>query len=244
MQTAFLHYAGSALIQTFFIQTLKVLSHAFPKRDRNQHLFTSWPQCSKYILHVIRLANWYSQLQPLQGSLDVLCKTKFVQLLSDSGRYLHETGQPQKCQLLVELAISLFTDAEKEGLLYARIVHARGSSKFELNQTKASRVDLEIALKIREKHPDEERIGLGHTYNNLANILSAEGQLDEALELFGKAMATLEGEPAGTALLPMLIGAGRTHCLKGDYLQAIQLYRRCESVTMQVLGPEGHMLPE
>ena len=58
---------------------------------------------------------------------------------------------------------------KEQTLLLGHEMHTAGSSKFEINHLKASRLDLEAALTLRSGVADQEPVGLAHTYNSLAN---------------------------------------------------------------------------
>ena len=121
-------------------------------------------------------------------------------------------------------------------------MHTAGSSKFEVNSLRASRRDLELALSIRKELADQDPVGLAHTYNNLANLLSAEGQPEKALEHVAIAMDLLSKSVAagGSALIVMLLGTGRANYLLGKFEEAEHYFVLAENLIMKLMGPGSH----
>lgn len=196
VQTSFIHYLSREELQTIFFRITLLLLEVFPKRDSNQSLFLKWPECEKVILQVIALADRFSLLRSTQA---LTCSVHFVEVISTAARYLHETGQPRQCQRMLKIAQD--NCSEEQGWLLGHILHTAGSSKFEVNSLRASRLDLELALSIRKELADQEPVGLAHTYNNLANLLLAEGHPEKALEHVTIAMDLLSRSVAAGAAL-------------------------------------------
>ena len=237
VQTAFIHYLSQGELQTIFSRITLLLFAAFPKRDSNQCLFSKWSECERVILQVMALAERFSLLNAAQT---LALSLEFVELLSTVARYLHETGQPKQCQRMLEIARNICPEEQK--YLLGHIVHTAGSSKFEVNSLRASRLDLELALSVRKGFADQDPVGLAHTYNSLANLLSAEGQPKKALEHVAIAMELLSKSVAagGSALIVMLLGTGRADYLLDNFDEAERYLVLAEDLIMKLMGPGSH----
>ena len=237
VQTAFTHYLAHERLQAVFSRTTMLLFAIFPKRDSNQCLFSKWPECEKVILHIIALAEHFRWLSSVQT---LTCSLEFVELLSTSARYLHETSQPRQCQRMLDIAHEVCP--KEQTFLLGHIMHTRGSSKFETNHLKASRLDLEAALTLRSGVADQEPVGLAHTYNNLANLLCAEGKPEQALEhvTIAKGLLSRTVAAGGSALIVMLLGTGRANYLLGKFEEAETYLAQAEDLIMKLMGPNSH----
>jgi tetratricopeptide (TPR) repeat protein len=137
---------------------------------------------------------------------------------------------------MVEIASKARRD--KSSLDYAHLLNTQGVVHYELNRLGPAREAIEIARDIRVEKLAQNDPEVAMTLANLGNIEAAEGNLDEALELFEQAAAIREkvGDTAASMLAMNFLMIGRVWFLKGDYLQAYELYQRSEAMFMKKVG--------
>ena len=124
-----------------------LLNQVFPKQSFGKPLVPQWAQCSKYAQHCMSLAQVYSSLHTAHTkSTD----HEIVKLLSNCAWYLHEIGDWEDCNRIIEIAKARCSD--KTSLLYSHLLNTAGASLFELNMLAASRLNLEESLRIRNLH--------------------------------------------------------------------------------------------
>lgn len=81
---------------------------------------------------------------------------------------------------------------------------------------------------------------------NLGNVESAQGNLEEALELLTQAARIREniGDDAAVMLALNYLQIGRVYFLKGEYTRAYIEYQRCEGVFLKKAGRNGWFLAD
>jgi tetratricopeptide (TPR) repeat protein len=80
----------------------------------------------------------------------------------------------------------------------------------------------------------------------MANLQSAEGDLEDALKSFrrAKSIRLQLGEDGIIGLALVSLGIGRTLALKGDYSQAREIYDVARDIIERKFGPKGHFVRE
>ena len=220
--------------------TAKSLNDAFPKQVFGRPLIRQWAQCSKYAQHCMSLAHWYDSLRTtcsLSGSYEM------IELLSNCAWYLHEIGDWGDCNKVLETAKKCCN--EKTSLLFSHLLNTAGASLFELNRLAASRLNLEESLRIRRQHlaPDDE--DLLCTANNLANLESAEGRTEKALELFAQTRTAREklGVDSEISLALTYAGIARAFFTQRNHDESKEYYDKTLAIVISHYGPRVTMLP-
>lgn len=127
-------------------------------------------------------------------------------------------------------------------MLSSRLHNAAGSAHFEMNNLKQSHYHFEITRKIRETlvDPDdpETEEELGNIYNNIGVVLSAEGNLHEALESFDRSRKIKLGLGKGSEVTLILyyMNAGRTLLLQDELDQGQELYDKAMAIIIEHYG--------
>lgn len=114
----------------------------------------------------------------------------------------------------------------------------------ELNDLKKARPYMEAALDIRRRRDTEEEYC--NTLNNLGNLESAEGRLDEALATFGNAEAIRHsiGEDGIVGLALTSLGIARVLNLKGQQMLAEIKVDVARDIVLRKFGAHGIFMPE
>jgi tetratricopeptide (TPR) repeat protein len=123
-------------------------------------------------------------------------------------------------------------------ITYAHLLNTRASAYYELNQLTPSREAIEAAIEIRQEVLQANDPEIAISLANLGNVEAAEGNLDEALSLFGDAAAIREraGDSAATMLGLNYLQLGRVYFQKGDHAHAYDLYQRAEGIFNKRVG--------
>lgn len=239
VQTSFLHSAKTEFLRDIFGAMALVLNSLFPKQVFGRPMFTEWPNCTKYIQHVLSFARRWEQFE---NHLTV--SPELLQLFSNATWFLHETGESEGCRVLFEIGEKLCV--QKDSLVYSHLLNTAGAHYFEVNNMKLCREKLQAAIEIRSKHLDENDEDLCCTMHNMGNLESAEGNYDAALGLFRKAQKVREagGTDSKVVLAITYAGIGRALFGKKKYDEAMTYYDRCYNIIVEEWGPEGHFLSQ
>ena len=136
------------------------------------------------------------------------------------------------------------TCSDRDSILYAHLANTAGSIYFELNDLKKARPHLETVLDIRKRRDTEEEYS--NTLSNMANLLSAEGRIDEALSAFEEAESVRHklGENGILGLALTSLGIGRAQNLRGDHTSAEAKVQAAKDIVLRKFGAYGHFMPE
>lgn len=145
---------------------------------------------------------------------------------------------------LALVKIAMDTGLGKDNILYAHLANTAASVYFELNDLKQARPYLETVQDIRRLLDTKEEYS--NSLQNMGNLLSAEGSLDEALKSFSEARSIRVelGEDGIVGLALVSLGIGRALALKGKYSQAEENYNVAKKIILRKHGPKGHFMPE
>jgi tetratricopeptide (TPR) repeat protein len=150
---------------------------------------------------------------------------------------LFEVSDYAECLKICEIGYS--ASATKRSIPYAHLLNTIGSIHFENNTLKASREAYETVLSIRSELFGPNDLEVANVLGNLGNIESAEGNYDEAQNLFERAAAIREdfGEQDEFEMLGLTyMQLGRVAALRGDPHQAWKMYQKSEACFRQNPG--------
>ena len=113
---------------------------------------------------------------------------------------------------------------------------------FELNKLAVTRINLKESYRIRKLHLASHDEDLLCTINNLANLESAEGRTEKALELFTQVRAAREKLGAGSEVSLVLTYAGiaRAYLADRSFGEAKEYCERAMAIVVAQYGPRGH----
>lgn len=170
--------------------------------------------------------------------ISVLTLTDHVTLF----RYHYENANLPECISLVNIGLDFFPATLQGTMLSSHLHNAAGSAHFEMNNLKQCRYHFEITRKIRETllHPEdpETEEALSGIYNNIGVVLSAEGNLHEALESLDRSKKIKLGLGKGSevTLIHYYMNAGRTLLLQGELDQGQELYGKAMAIIIEHYG--------
>lgn len=103
---------------------------------------------------------------------------------------------------------------------------------YEQNRLKGARQSMEECIDIRRELLPKDSLEIANILNNLCNLETAEGNLEEAMSCISEATTIYEaiGDPAAVLLALSAILTGRCHYQTGDYTQAYRTYQRAEGL--------------
>lgn len=149
---------------------------------------------------------------------------------------------------LLEIAQNACDDKHSE--LYAHLLNTVGCCSFELNDLQLCRQTWEEALTLRKSWAKKNVPGaeeeLANQLNNFGNLESAEGNYDEALDLFAKAK-TIRVKLGADAIVPLAVShmtTGRAYFLKGMLPEAMDNYKQAETIFFDQFGPKAHFMAQ
>jgi tetratricopeptide (TPR) repeat protein len=150
---------------------------------------------------------------------------------------LFEVSDYAECLKICEIGCS--ASASKRSTPYAHLLNTIGCTHFENSNLKASRQAFETVLSIRLELYGPNDLEVANVLGNLGNIESAEGNYDEAQNLFESA-ATIrkdfskqdESEMLGMTYMQL----GRVAALRGDPHQAWKMYQKSEAYLLRKPG--------
>jgi tetratricopeptide (TPR) repeat protein len=100
-------------------------------------------------------------------------------------RYLYENGEYDVSKRVLDTAASACDD--RTSLLYAQILITSGSRFYDLNRLRECRAVWEVVLKIRQEKLSHDSPSIAAIYNNLGNLETASGNLEESQDYFERA---------------------------------------------------------
>lgn len=120
---------------------------------------------------------------------------------------------------------------DKECLLYSHLINTLGIAYFEQNKLKKARVCIAEARELRERHLDPDHPQIATVLGNAGNIESAEGNLDEAQELFEQVarIRKRHGDDEIVSLGLCFLQLGRVAYLRHDIDMATKHYDKAEA---------------
>jgi len=129
--------------------------------------------------------------------------------------------------------------ANKRSIPYAHLLNTIGAMQYEMNNLKASRKAFETVYSIRLELFGPKDLEVATILANIGNIESAEGNYDEAQDLFERA-ATIREQYGGQEESEMLgltcMQLGRVAALRGEYDQAWKMYQKSEAYLLRKPG--------
>ncbi|CAM1505658.1 Fc.00g112950.m01.CDS01 [Cosmosporella sp. VM-42] len=183
LQSAFLKRVDFDIQDHIFQVTATLLNDVFPKQHLGDPLYEHWAACSQYILHAQVLAkNWSSACDDghaFQTSVD------FLELLSHAAWYFRELGDYENSIKLVDIGVKAAGGHHE--VLIAHLLNTAGVSKELRYDYVLSRKDLEKSLEIRSRVLGDDHLETTGVKQNLASIIAAQGQYNEALKLYQEA---------------------------------------------------------
>ncbi|KAL8950292.1 MAG: hypothetical protein Q9222_003658 [Ikaeria aurantiellina] len=220
--------------QSAFDAAVRLIDEAFPKQIHGRPLHSAWERCETYIQEALFLAGKFEDF--LKQGQPLTAVPEFSELLKNAAWYLFEVGEHRESKLLLKTAFSVCKD--EESLLYAHLCNTAGVVDFELNHLPMCRQSLEKALEVRRKllEPDHEE--LANTINNMGNLVSAEGNPEEAMKYFRDAKEIRQrlGEDSAVPLAVTYQCTGRALVLQGKFDDAMEQYEKAESLAVQYAG--------
>jgi tetratricopeptide (TPR) repeat protein len=143
-----------------------------------------------------------------------------------------------ECLKICDIGCS--ASANKRSVPYAHLLNTIGAIQYEMNNLKASRKAFETAYSIRLELFGAKDLEVAAILGNIGNIESAEGNYDEAQDLFERA-GTIREQHGGQEESEMLgltcMQLGRVAALRGEHDQAWKMYQKSEAY---LLGKPGH----
>lgn len=129
--------------------------------------------------------------------------------------------------------------ANKRSVPYAHLLNTIGAIQYEMNNLKASRKAFETVYSIRLEIFGPKDLEVATILANIGNVESAEGNYDEAQDLFERA-ATIREQHSGQEESEMLgltcLQLGRVAALRGEYDQAWKMYQKSEAYLLRKPG--------
>ena len=159
-------------------------------------------------------------------------------------RYLYELGQLNDGLQLLSIAYDSVLD--RQSAIFAHLCNSAAVIYYEQNDLKPCREFNEKSRKIREAVLGEDDLDRVASYHNLGSLASAQGNYNEALELYAKTeRAHLKaGEEAVISLGLVHMMIGRVFFLREQYLSASKRYEEAEEVFARTLGPSSQLMAQ
>lgn len=158
-------------------------------------------------------------------------------------RYLYEVADYTECLTICDVGCS--ASASKRSVTYAHLLNTIGATNYENNKLKASRKAFETVYNIRLELFGPNELEIATILANIGNIESAEGNYDEAQDLFERA-ATIREKYSGQEESEMLgltfMQLGRVAALRGDHNQAWKMYQKSEAYLLRKPGHNDAIL--
>ncbi|KAL6837242.1 hypothetical protein V8C40DRAFT_260266 [Trichoderma camerunense] len=182
VQNEFCYSIDSADRQNYFEDAVELLYRAFPQQIKGRLMHASWPVCSKYILHVLRLARRFDSVE--KGMERLIPTSSFCKLLCSCAWYLSETGSDQLDDIL-GIAFRAYEECDetlRDPIDFAHLSNTRGVYFMDKGYFAEAEQHFTKCMNIRESalSPDDEE--LGNIFNNLGNLLYSRCKYDEALK--------------------------------------------------------------
>jgi len=222
-------------LQETFNTASRLVWEQFPKQLDDDSLYKKWGLCQNFIPHGVYLSKKFDDDYARTGI--VKGSDYFVRLLSNCAWYLYEVGDYEVAKRMVETAQVACDD--KNSLIYGKLLDILGSISFDLNLLSDCRTAWEATSKIRKAKLPHDSSRIAAIYNNLGNIATASGNLDEAKEHYERAMMIWlpGGDKNATYLALTYLCVGRMHMLRGNLIKAEEMTTQAESLFTRTIGP-------
>ncbi|KPM45954.1 hypothetical protein AK830_g652 [Neonectria ditissima] len=219
LQSAFMKRVEPSIQDKVFWTTSVLLNDAFPKQNYGDPLYEQWEACSRYALHAQALSrNWRpasKEGHALRPSAD------FLQLVSHVAWYFRELSDFESASELVEIGLEAAGDQHE--IITAHLLNTAGVVKELTYEYSLSREALQKSLDIRLRVLGADHLETNGVKTNLASIIAAQGQYDEALALYEEAEKASTGSSAQDKRLASCRYAanyGRCFTEMGEYTKA------------------------
>jgi tetratricopeptide (TPR) repeat protein len=151
---------------------------------------------------------------------------------------LYEVSDYDECLKICDVGCS--ASASKRSIPYAHLLNTIGAIHYETNNLKASRKAFETVHRIRLELFGSKHLEVATILANIGNVESAEGNYDEAQDLFESA-ATIREQSDGPLEESEMLGLtfmqlGRVAALRGDHEQAWKMYQKSEAYLLRKSG--------
>lgn len=227
----------SSKLQSVFSAVSQRVSECFPRQIGGASMSKDWEKCAKYAPHLLSLARHYQHAEPpLERSLD------FAEVLSHCAWYLYEQGQIDGAFGILLLArdtcISVLGD--QPHLTTAHVYNNLSAMyMFQGERQECANTSL-LVCTIREKLLGPDHVDVAQALANYATDLNALDQLEDADEVYRKALRIRE-LPQNSNTEPELLGqllsnAGRCWARIGRYPEAEDALKRAIALRRQSLG--------
>jgi tetratricopeptide (TPR) repeat protein len=159
-------------------------------------------------------------------------------------RYLYEISDYEGALRVVSIA-SVACDDE-DSLFYAHLQNTAGACYMEENDLKRSRDAMNVVRDIRERELSSSHPEVAIILGNLGNVESAEGNYEEALELFQKA-ADIHSRLGDSQVLFLALSwmqMGRVYFLQEKPEDAHKMFQKSENLLQRTGSPNKHYLAQ
>jgi len=129
-------------------------------------------------------------------------------------------------------------------MLYAQLLNISGSRYYDRNQLSDCRTVWEEVLKIRLEKLPHDSTRIAAIYNNLGNLETASGNLQESQTYFNRASLiwSAGGDKTAHSLALTYLCMGRMHMLRGALQEAERMNRTAETLFVRLLGADKGMM--
>ncbi|KAG4441818.1 hypothetical protein IFR05_002682 [Cadophora sp. M221] len=226
------NYHDQEDLQKSFEAASRLVFEQFPKREKDETLYSRWSKCAEYIAHVIYLSKRYTDYsRVLKGSPEL------IMVLSNAAWYLYEIGDYDACNRVAENGI--IACGSKTARLYAGLRLTQGACLFELNRLMDCRKAWEDAQRVRTSELRKDEPGIAAMYNNLGNLELAVGEVEKAMENYEHALLIWVNWPTSALQLAITyLCVGRLHTLQGNYSEALKFANDSNELVETTIGPD------
>lgn len=206
--------AHPAHIQSAFLAAASLVYKVFPRLE-GVGLFDKWKECSLSLPHVQSLITWWEF--SYGGKMCSLPSSNELEAVIESCVwYQYEIGELGESLRLIDIGCEMVCD--KEGFIYAQLCHTAAVIYYEKNDLIRCRKYMDTALRIREGKLDADDPNLLNTSNNNANLLLAEGKLEDARNMYMLVKETRRAKgDSMTYLAKCEMSIGRVYHFEKDY---------------------------
>ncbi|CZR55427.1 uncharacterized protein PAC_05315 [Phialocephala subalpina] len=229
------NFQNSGDLQSSFDAAVNLVWYRFPKREMDENLYTKWSECQEFVSHGVYLSRKfqeYARSGALKGT------DRFVELLSNCAWYIYELGDFDVSKKVVEIAI--LSCENKDSLLYAELRSTAGSLFYDLNQLDNCRQAWDEALRIRESKLPQNSPHIAAIFNNLGNAELAQGNIEDSMDYFNRAIPIwkAEGDKTATHLALTYLCVGRSRMIAGDLNEAMKWTSQSDALFMRTIGSD------
>lgn len=225
-----------------FVDAIRLLHQAFPTYVQGTTMRPVWPQCERYIAHVLILCRRWQEAKYKPQHEDEF--EPFLQLSKSCSWYLMESNNWSEEVELMETAMPLCED--KTGETYGVLANIRGGMEAERGHPEEAFKYTVPSLEIFKRVYGPNHIEVANVLNNYANIIfmeNKEGGIERARKYYTEALRIFESQDETSRNKFLYIphcNLMQIHRMTRDFDKMKYHAEECRRGAVALMGEESH----